>query len=265
MKYAIEVSALFLIYFLESRFPLFKGTPERARHASINLVLYFFNKCLLYAVFSGLLVWETHWTSQHSVGLLHHLPGPSWLRWPLAFLLYDLWMYAIHRVYHAVPFLWRFHRIHHTDRAVDVTTAFRFHVGEQILTALLFRLLIVPLLGLSVAQMLLYEVLSRPVVLFHHSNLALPERYDRILRSFIVSPNMHRVHHSQLSAETNSNYSSLFSFWDRLAGTFRLRDNPATLQYGLSQFPGSSWQTLMGIIKTPLAPVSGSPPPSNSG
>jgi sterol desaturase/sphingolipid hydroxylase (fatty acid hydroxylase superfamily) len=264
MKYAIEVSALFLIYFLESRFPLFKGTQERGRHAAVNLTVYFFNLCLLYAVFSGFLVWETHWTSRYSIGLLNLLPGPAWLEWPIAFLLYDLWMYMIHRINHAIPFLWRFHRIHHTDRAVDVTTAFRFHAGEQLISALLFRILIVPLLGLSVAQILLYEICSRPVVLFHHSNLSWPEKYDRLMRWLIVSPNMHRVHHSQAVAETNSNYASFFSFWDRLARTYRLRENPATLQYGLSEFPGSYWQTLTGIMKTPLAPIPGNPPPLDS-
>jgi sterol desaturase/sphingolipid hydroxylase (fatty acid hydroxylase superfamily) len=252
MKYVIEFSALFLIYFLESRFPLFEGTPERARHATVNLAVYFFNLCLLYAVFSGILVWETDWASRYSVGLLHRLPGQPWLKWILAFLIYDLWMYMIHRINHAVPFLWRFHRIHHTDRAVDVTTAFRFHAGEQIITALLFRLLIVPLLGLSAAQVILYEMLSRPVVLFHHSNLSWPEKYDRLMRSLIVSPNMHRVHHSQIRNETNSNYSTLFSFWDRLGRTYRLRKDPKTLGYGLPEFPEAYWQTLVGIIKTPL-------------
>ncbi len=260
LKSAVEIICLLLLYTLESYHPLFLGRKQRANHAARNLLMRFLNLCVIYAVFSAFLALGTYWTFEHSFGLLNWLPGPSWTKTALGFLLYDLYMYLIHRVNHAVPFLWRFHRVHHTDDQVDVTTALRFHFGEQLITAFVFRLGIVPLLGLTLEQMLFYEIFSKPLILFHHSNIALPEPIDRILRALVVSPNMHRVHHSKWLPETNSNYASFFSFWDRLGRSFRWHEDPKTIDYGLPEFTASAWQTIPGMLKTPLAPVR---PPSD--
>jgi hypothetical protein len=171
---------------------------------------------------------------------------------PVGVLLLDAWMYAWHRANHALPFLWRFHRMHHSDPTVDVTTALRFHCGEIVLSSLL-RLAVVPLLGLELWQVILYETMLLPVIAFHHSNVALPERWDRLLRLVIVSPNMHRVHHSDWQPETDSNFASIFSWWDRLGRSFRLRPDVRTLHYGLREFDGDRWQSLWGLLRTPLA------------
>jgi sterol desaturase/sphingolipid hydroxylase (fatty acid hydroxylase superfamily) len=160
-------------------------------------------------------------------------------------------MYLWHRANHAIPFLWRFHRMHHSDPAVDVTTALRFHVGEITLSSTL-RLAVIPLLGLRLGEVILYETLLLPVIAFHHSNVALPEKWDRRLRAVIVSPNMHRVHHSDWQPETDSNFSSIFSWWDRLGRSFRLRPDIRALRYGLRDFDGQEWQNLWGLLRTPL-------------
>jgi sterol desaturase/sphingolipid hydroxylase (fatty acid hydroxylase superfamily) len=171
---------------------------------------------------------------------------------PVALLLFDAWMYLWHRANHAVPFLWRFHRMHHSDPAVDTTTALRFHVGEIVISTLL-RLGVIPLLGMRLWQVILYETLLLPVIAFHHSNVALPTVWDRRLRWVIVSPNMHRVHHSDWQPETDSNFASIFSWWDRLGRSFRLRPDVRTLQYGLRELDGNQWQGLWGLLRTPLA------------
>jgi sterol desaturase/sphingolipid hydroxylase (fatty acid hydroxylase superfamily) len=106
---------------------------------------------------------------------------------------------------------------------------------------------------MSLWHVILYEILLLPVIAFHHSNVALPEKWDRLLRAVIVSPNMHRVHHSDWQPETDSNFSSVFSWWDQLGGTFRFRKDVRTLRYGLREFDGEEWQSLWGLLRTPFA------------
>ena len=140
--------------------------------------------------------------------------------------------------------------MHHTDDAVDTTTALRFHLGEMILSSIT-RLAVIPLLGIQLPHLVVYELILQPVILFHHSNIALPERLDRWMRLFVVSPNMHRVHHSDIPLETNSNYASIFSVWDRIWGSYGKREN-RTIHYGLKEFRDPVWQTLKGMLIQPV-------------
>lgn len=247
----VQVAALAAILWLETVFPLFQGRINRLRHATRNLGIGLLNGLVLALAFSFLTAWGVAWSDQRGFGLLALTAWPPWAETLLALLLFDLWMYLWHRANHRIPFLWRFHRMHHTDDQLDASSALRFHTGELIFSSLL-RLAVVPLLGMSLTQLILYETLLQPIILFHHSNVALPERFDRVLRFLIVTPNMHRVHHSQERFETDSNYSSVFSFWDRLGKSFRRRPDPLTLCYGLPEFPEEKWQTLSGMLKTPI-------------
>jgi len=254
MKTLVEIVALALIFSFESFFPLFPRRRERIRHAARNVSLGLLNLFVVSLFFSSLLALDAAWARTRSMGLLPLLSFFPWIETLLVFVLFDFWMYLFHRANHQIPFLWRFHRTHHSDNQVDVTTALRFHTGEIVISSL-FKLVLIPLLGMSLGQLLLYETCLQPVILFHHSNVALPEKWDQWMRLVIVSPNMHRVHHSQIRSETDSNYSSIFSFWDRIARTFRRRKDPRTLEYGLPEFPESRWQTFRGMLKTPLAPL----------
>ena len=194
-------------------------------------------------------------TRRHSIGFLYAAPWPPLARGLLAIIVIDGWLYLFHRTEHWALPLWRFHRVHHSDDQVDTTTALRFHVGEKLLSLCATALFLIPLVGFQLKDLLLYEICYQPFNLLHHSNLTLPERWDRIIRLVFVSPNMHRVHHSQQREETNSNYSNLLSIWDRLAGTFRLRSELQTLKYGLPEFSEPRWQTIWGMLNTPLASV----------
>jgi sterol desaturase/sphingolipid hydroxylase (fatty acid hydroxylase superfamily) len=251
---AVAVGVLALLWLLETWLPLFVDRPRRLLHAGRNLMIGALNLAMMALVFAAAVSAAAAWAEHHRFGLLHRIALPGWAALPLALVLFDAWMYAWHRANHRVPFLWRFHRMHHSDPNVDVTTALRFHAGEIALSSLL-RLAVVPLLGIQLWQIVLYETILLPVIAFHHSNVALPERWDRLLRLVIVSPNMHRVHHSDWRPETDSNYSSIFSWWDRLFQTLRLRDDVRTLRYGLREFDGEEWQSPSGLLKTPLANV----------
>lgn len=249
-KPAVTVVLLALFWGWETWLPFFGRRPTRLRHAARNLTLAVCNTVLLGLAFGAATARVCDWTAQGKHGLLHAsgLTGPA--RFALALVLLDAWMYLWHRANHAVPILWRFHRMHHSDDAMDVTTATRFHVGEHVGSSLL-RLGLIPLAGLGVAELLAYETLVVAVTMLHHANVSLG-RWDRPLSWLVVTPNLHKVHHSRLRPETDSNYSTVLSAWDRLAGSLRLRPDPAAIVFGLDEFDGDRWQTVGGMLRTPF-------------
>lgn len=229
-------------------FPFFKQAPgRRGKHLARNIGI-----ALLNAAMIGLLLLP-QWSraAGPEFGLLHRFPMPGWLHTLFVILLLDVWTYWWHRINHEIPFLWRFHRMHHSDPWMDVTTARRFHPGEIIFSSLL-RLPLIFLLGIHLRELLFYGLLTGFVVDFHHANIALPERMDRWLRALIVTPAMHKVHHSRIQAETDSNYTSLLSVWDRLFGSFRLRPDLAVIEIGLDNWSEPPNQTLRGLMITPF-------------
>ena len=248
------------LWVLETWLPFAQGGAKRIRHAGRNLALTFLNAAMLGLVFSGLTFWVAEWTHAHELGLLNRFAAPLWVEALAALLLLDAWMYLWHRAVHRIPVLWRFHRVHHSDPAMDVTTAIRFHFGEIAVSAIL-RLALIPLFGFSFAHLILYDLIQLPIIQMHHSNLRLPPALDRLLRVVIVTPNVHRVHHSREGKELNSNYSSIFSFWDRLGKTFRLRSDPRTLEFGLPGFDAESHQSVWGLLRTPF--LAGHPNPAS--
>lgn len=170
-------------------------------------------------------------------GLLQILSVPIWLAAPLAVLLLDLAIYLQHVAFHAVPVLWRLHRMHHADLEVDVTTGIRFHPIE-ILLSMVIKFAVIAAVGAPAAGVFLFEVLLNATSLFNHGNVRLPASLDGVLRWIVVTPDMHRVHHSIDTAETNSNFGFNLPWWDRLFGTYR--DQPArgheAVTLGIEQF-----------------------------
>ena len=152
-------------------------------------------------------------------GLFNRVDWPAWLELVAAILILDLAIWAQHLVTHKVPILWRFHRVHHADRDMDVTTGFRFHPVE-ILASMGLKIGLVYLLGPSALAVLVFEILLSGTALFNHSNLAVPGPLDRVVRLVLVTPDMHRVHHSIHRAEHDSNYGFALSVWDRLFRTY---------------------------------------------
>ncbi|MFL4980548.1 MAG: sterol desaturase family protein [Xanthobacteraceae bacterium] len=153
-------------------------------------------------------------------GLLNMLATPGWLAAILGFLLLDLLIYAQHVVFHHVPVLWRLHRMHHADLDIDVTTGGRFHPIE-ILLSMLIKIAAVLAFGIPAVAVVIFEVALNATSMFNHSNVAMPERLDRIVRWLVVTPDMHRVHHSIERRETDSNFGFNLPWWDRLFGTYR--------------------------------------------
>ena len=206
----------------------------RGRHGALNLALGGLNALLVAVIFAGAWLATTEWAAARGFGILWWTDAPAAVRWPAALLLLDAWTYAWHRLNHRVPLLWRFHRWHHADREMDVTTASRFHTGEIVLSSIL-RVPVLALIGCGIEELALYEVMLFAVVQFHHANIALPGRLDRILGAVIVTPSLHKVHHSVVRAECDSNYSSLFSWWDRIFRTRRISADPHRIVFGVGE------------------------------
>ena len=243
--------ALGLLWIVEGLIPMFEGRRNRLGHDAANIVLGVANAVIASAVFAAATLWITEAAGTRSLGLLNiaRLPDP----WGVlaAIVVFDLWQYTWHRLNHRVAFLWRFHAVHHADRELDASSALRFHTGEIVLSSVA-RLAVLPLLGLTIGQVLAYEMVLLPIILFHHSNIRVPASLDRSLRWLIVTPWMHWVHHSDRRRETDSNYASVFSFWDRLFGSFRLRAEPGEISLGLGHADRAEWGTLRGMVLMPF-------------
>ena len=170
-------------------------------------------------------------------GLFNIFQVPSWIAFLVSFLLFDLAIYLQHVMFHAVPLLWRLHRVHHSDLEFDVTTGLRFHPLE-ILISMGLKLALVVVLGPPAIAVLFFEVVLNGTAMFNHSNIRLPFAVDRLLRLLVVTPDMHRVHHSVLSNETNSNYGFNLPWWDRALGTYvaQPRHGHDQMTIGIGQF-----------------------------
>jgi len=232
--------------------PQFTGRArDRVVHGFRNVLFGLLNSIVIAIGFATLWAVASTASAQHGIGLLHRLNVSPVLHAMAAVLVLDFWTYWWHWLNHRVPFLWRFHRMHHSDPRMDVTTANRFHTGEILFSSLL-RMPIIYFAGIHLWELVLYETLMFVVVQFHHANIGLPAWLDRSLRVFVPTPAMHKVHHSRVPVETNSNYSSLLSVWDRLFRTFRLRDDPRQIVFGLDEFDDERLQRLAGLAKTPF-------------
>jgi sterol desaturase/sphingolipid hydroxylase (fatty acid hydroxylase superfamily) len=174
---------------------------------------------------------------QRGWGLINNLVLPPWAALVLSIIILDLAIYLQHVMFHAVPLLWRLHRMHHADLELDVTTGARFHPIEILLSTGV-KLVAIAAIGAPAAGMLIFEVLLNATAMFNHGNVWIPEPIDRILRWVIVTPDMHRVHHSVDSRETNSNFGFNLPWWDRLFGTYRAQPQAghAGVTIGIEQF-----------------------------
>jgi sterol desaturase/sphingolipid hydroxylase (fatty acid hydroxylase superfamily) len=219
----VRLSAFFTVFSLMALWELWRpcrvARLGRGRRWFNNLTLVVVNALVLRLLFPAATVGVALYAQQDGWGLFNHLSWPPALETLLALVLLDLAIYLQHVMFHAVPLFWRFHRVHHADLDYDVTTGARFHPLEIILS-MLIKFAVILLLGPSLLAVILFEVILNAMAMFNHSNISLPARLDRLLRWFVVTPDMHRVHHSIEDDEANSNFGFNLSWWDRLLGTY---------------------------------------------
>jgi sterol desaturase/sphingolipid hydroxylase (fatty acid hydroxylase superfamily) len=187
----------------------------------------------------------------HGFGLLNFVALPSWLAFAIALLALDFAVWAQHLILHRVPFLWRLHRVHHGDTAMDISTALRFHPFE-ILASLAFKAAIVALLGAPAQAAFVFEIILGAGALFSHANILVPHWLERPLRLVLITPALHLIHHSPNPIETNANFGFSTSLWDRLFGTYRSTALPGEERIGLEDWRAPSDQTLKSMLGNPF-------------
>jgi len=218
-----------------------------------NLGIVFFNTLLLRFLSPLMAVGLAIMAEEENWGLLNNIAINSYVKLFLAVLILDLIIYLQHVMFHTVPWLWRLHRMHHTDLDFDVTTGSRFHPIEIILS-MIIKMLIVAALGAPPVAVVIFEVLLNATAMFNHGNIRIPIKADRLLRLLVVTPDMHRVHHSVKPDETNSNYGFNFPWWDRLLGTYKAQpeDNHLKMTIGLNQFRESRYLRFHWLLIQPF-------------
>ncbi|GAC17896.1 sterol desaturase [Paraglaciecola arctica BSs20135] len=194
------------------------------------------------------------YAQNNQIGLWSHLSVSLWLSVPISVLLFDCLIYWQHRLFHRVPMFWRIHRVHHADPHLDASTGLRFHPIE-IALSLAVKMAAVLLLGVPVLAILIFEVLLNASSIFNHSNIKLPIKLDKLLRMFIVTQAMHRIHHSQVVRETDSNFGFNLSIWDKLFGSYidEAKDSDAGIKLGLKEYSSPQTNTsLMALLLMPF-------------
>ena len=232
---AITAAIFVALFVLERLLPLRRRYSSLLPRVILNLVI----SAAAFAVAAILVrpgaIAALSWATRKPFGLVHLLALPPALGFIASFLLMDLTFYWWHLANHRIGFLWRFHNVHHIDPDLDVSTGFRFHFGEVAMSAA-FRVVQVLLIGISMPAFAVYELVFQANTLFHHSNLRLPIRLERLLNKVLVTPRMHGIHHSQVQRETNSNYGVVFPWWDRVHRTLGLNIPQAEIAIGIAGY-----------------------------
>lgn len=253
LRALLFVTVLLTLLALESRWPRRGWQQRRWPRVARHLGLVVLDTALLRVTLPLLATGAAALAEAHGFGLLRLLAVPAPLAVLASLLLLDLAIWAQHVAMHRVPLLWRLHRVHHTDTDFDASTALRFHPLEIVLS-MGWKIAVVFALGAPVAAVAAFELLLSCCALFNHANLALPARLDAWLRHVLVTPDVHRIHHSIHRDETDSNYGFSVVWWDRLFGTWRAapRDGHATMTLGLHGFRAAPAQRLAALLLQPL-------------
>lgn len=250
----VLIGLFILLFFLETKFQLRKRVQNRWKRIVINFIFSIPAFVLLRLLFIPAMVWLAMKNQSWQFGLNYLYDAPDTVKAIIAFLLLDYSNYIWHILLHKLPILWRFHLVHHTDLDVDITTAFRFHFGEMI-GSVVFRGAAIILIGASPLMVLIYEIIFEAATQFHHSNTKLPFRLEKILNYIIVTPRMHGIHHSMIRRETDSNFSIIFSFWDRVHKTARLNIHQNKIVTGVPSYADERELTIGSLLKLPFTKI----------
>lgn len=251
----LEAFALAFLVIAAWEFALPRRRPatSKTRRWAHTLALMAMNTALIRLVFSIAPVEFAELAYERGWGLLNHHGLSGWHWAVLAVIALDLAIYLQHVMFHAVPLFWRFHMAHHADVDFDLTTGVRFHPAEMVVTTAI-KLAAVALIGAPPGAVLVYEILLNGFSMFIHSNAKLNLTMDRLLRPMVVTPDMHRVHHSILGSETNTNFGAVFGWWDRLAGTYKSQPSEGhdRMTIGLARYRDVLDQPIWWILALPF-------------
>lgn len=249
----LAVGAVGVLVRLENRRPLRRKVESKLVRSGRNLAVAGIAAVALQIAEKPVAERLTKLVERKNLGLLKIVRLPKWLEVISAVVLMDYTLYLWHVLTHKIPFLWRFHLVHHVDRDLDASTAVRFHFGELIISVL-WRGAQILAIGVSPRSFAAWQMFLLPSVLFHHSNLRLPENVDKMLQNFIVTPRLHGIHHSIIQEETDSNWSSGLSIWDKIHGTFCDDAAPEEIIIGVPAYQNADEVVLTKILPLPFEP-----------
>lgn len=252
VRYYLLLASFAVVAVAEALAPRSLPRPAVAGRWTVNLALTALLSVIVALVFPLLYVGVALVAAREHLGLLNMLAAPAWIEFGVALLLLDAGHYLLHRLLHRVPLLWRLHRVHHSDLEFDCTTALRFHPIEALVTVGA-QLAFVAALGASPWAVFVYQVALGAVSLFSHGSFALPPRADRWLRALVVTPGMHRIHHSVSVKHHDTNFGSVLPWWDRWFGTYR-DDAPGEIVTGLADVPDARARSLAWLLASPFLP-----------
>jgi sterol desaturase/sphingolipid hydroxylase (fatty acid hydroxylase superfamily) len=249
---AIAISAWFLALLWNERTrPLRATTENKADRLIRNGLIAACGGIVIQLLESPLANQASRLTEKRKLGLLNQLQLPKTMKTVSSLILLDYTLYIWHVLSHKIPLLWRFHVVHHIDLDLDTSTAIRFHFGELTIS-ILWRLLQIRVLGINPAALLIWQNCLLASILFHHSNTRLPRRFERLVNWFVVTPRMHGIHHSIVQDETDSNWSSGLTIWDKLHGTYRMDNPQANVTIGVPAYRQKDEVTLFDMIALPF-------------
>ena len=189
---------------------------------------------------------------KYNIGIFNYFNFNTIVSIILSFLFLDLGIWLQHLLFHKIDFLWRFHKIHHSDEEVDFSTGIRFHPVE-IIISMIYKFILIAIIGPSIALVIIFEIILNASSIFNHGNIKITEKYDIMLRKLIVTPNMHRIHHSKEEKETNSNYGFNFSIWDKVFGTYKKNaEKGNNLILGLEEFKDPKTKSIYMLMLKPF-------------
>ncbi|MBW1799102.1 MAG: sterol desaturase family protein [Deltaproteobacteria bacterium] len=253
IRLAFFVGIFIAVALFELVLPRRPLTTSKGKRWFANIGIVIINTVVLRLIFPAGAVGLAIWMGREGWGLFNHVEFPFWLEVVLSVILLDFIIYLQHVMFHAVPILWKLHMMHHADMDYDVTTGTRFHPIE-IIISILIKISAIMVLGAPALGVIIFEILLNGTAMFNHGNLFIPIQADRILRLLVVTPDMHRVHHSVFPNETNSNFGFNLPWWDRIMGTYRPQPTKGHdgMTIGLNQFRDPSRLTLLRLLALPF-------------
>jgi sterol desaturase/sphingolipid hydroxylase (fatty acid hydroxylase superfamily) len=235
IRFLIFLAGVIAFWLAELIIPYRRPSVSKFKRLLTNMGIAALNTIILRLVTATFIVETALFVTEHEMGVLHLTQMPYWVRVAVAVVFLDFMLYIWHLLLHVMPFLWRFHRVHHSDLNMDVTTASRFHIGELFISSII-TIAIIFFLGADLFSVVLFEALLMACSQFEHSSIKVPERFEKRFWTLFVPPSMHRIHHSVVIGERNTNYGTIFSIWDRMSGTLKTDVDQDGISIGIGAY-----------------------------
>lgn len=250
LRLSIFLGVLILMGVLEAAFPARKRLQKRSSRWATNLSLVVIDTLAIRFLFPVIAVGAAFWAQAEGWGVLNLISLPTWLTVLLAVIVLDMMIYWQHVAFHRIPILWRLHKVHHADRDLDASSGLRFHPVE-IVISMIYKIVVVVALGAPVVAVIIFEILLNACALFNHANIRLPRWLERPLRQVMVTPALHRIHHSVIERETNTNFGFSVIWWDKIFRSYT--DTPkGELTLGLSEYQTDAPSGLVWSLIAPF-------------